>query len=60
MTLYRFYKIGKDGHITSPPEPVECCDDEAAIAEAKSRKDAQAIEIWDLARKVARVERRPE
>lgn len=56
MPLYRFYRVNKDGHISSPPEPLDCPDDGAAIAEAKSRNAAQEIEIWDLARIVARVE----
>ena len=34
---------------------VECPDDEAAIEDAKRRAHQHPIEIWDLARKVARV-----
>jgi hypothetical protein len=38
------------------PAVIDCADDEAAIEEAKRRIHAHAGEIWDLARKVARVD----
>jgi hypothetical protein len=54
--LYRFYKVSKGGHIEGLPEPVECRDDDEAIAKAKLRANGRDIEIWDLGRRVARVE----
>jgi hypothetical protein len=56
MPLYRFYTIGEDGHIVGMPAAIECPDDDAAVEEAKRRIHAHAIEIWDLARRVARVD----
>jgi hypothetical protein len=57
MPLYRFYKVTKDGHFTVLPDAVECCDDEAAVEAARTRTTKTcAIEIWDLARRVGRVD----
>lgn len=56
MPLYRLYPIGKDGHVASAPEVVECLDDKAAVEEAKLRADGFPVEIWELTRKVALVE----
>ena len=52
MPLYRFYRIGDDGHVFGMPDVVDCSDDDDAIEKAKARAVAHDIEIWDLARKV--------
>lgn len=56
VTIYRFFPIGKGGHIAGAPELVDCPSDETAIAEAKRRSKTHAVEIWDMDRQVARVE----
>lgn len=53
MPDYRIYRVDKDGHVQGPSVIVSCEDDEAAIAEAKQYVDGLAIEVWDLARRVA-------
>jgi len=57
MPLYRFYRIGDDGHVLGMPDVVSCSDDEDAIEKAKALALTFGIEIWDLARRVARVTR---
>jgi hypothetical protein len=56
MTLYRFYKVDKRGHVEGLPEAVECFDDTDAVEKAKKRANGRLIEIWDLARRVAVIE----
>lgn len=56
MTAYRLYFVGSDGHIAGPPEVVECADDQAAIEAAKQLLDGKAIEVWDKARIVIRLD----
>jgi hypothetical protein len=36
--------------------PADCADDEAVIHEAKQLLDGHAIEVWDLARLIVRLE----
>jgi len=56
MSEYRFYALTKDGHIGGPPALLDLADDEAAVAEAKKRLDRTPIEVWQLARRVIRVD----
>ena len=56
MTLYRFYKLDRHGHVEGLPTPVECSDDDDAIEKAKERAKNHVIEIWDLKRRVAVIE----
>jgi hypothetical protein len=50
---YRVYKIDPNGHISAPPELIECADDAAAVAEARKYVDGHDIELWDNGRRVA-------
>jgi hypothetical protein len=56
MTPYRFYLFESDGHIAGPPRVVEFPDDRAAIQAAEALLDGKAIEVWDRARVVIRLE----
>jgi hypothetical protein len=56
MTLYRLYKIDKDGHIDNEPESLDCADDHEAVKIAMERAVACTIEVWDLGRCVAKIE----
>jgi hypothetical protein len=52
MQEYRIYTLGKDGKIWSPPQIIECKDDDNAIAQAKKLLDGAAVEVWQTARRV--------
>jgi hypothetical protein len=56
MPTYRIYVLEKDDHIQRPPTVIDCPDDSAAIENAKELPDGQAIEVWDHARLVARLD----
>lgn len=56
MPAYRIYVVTKDGHIAQPPTVIECADDEAVLARAKRLLDDSAIEVWEHARLVHRLE----
>jgi hypothetical protein len=61
MTAYRFYFLDSAGHVAGPPDIVECADDRAAIEAAKALVNGKAIEVWEMARIVIRLEpKRPE
>ena len=53
MPEYRFYTIGKDGHIAAPAIVYEAPKDADALKEAKRLLDGHDIEIWLGARVVA-------
>ncbi|OSJ19638.1 hypothetical protein BST63_01890 [Bradyrhizobium canariense] len=55
MAEYRLYRVDHEGHIQGAPLIVSCEDDDAAIAEAKQYVDGVSIEVWDRARRVARL-----
>ena len=56
MPTYRIYVLEKDDHIQRPATVIDCPDDSAAIENAKALPDGQAIEVWDHARLVARLD----
>jgi hypothetical protein len=56
MLAYRFYFLESDGHIIGPPTISECEDDQAAIATAKTLLHRKAIEIWEQARLISRLD----
>ena len=56
MAHYRIYVLDSGDHISEPPEEVECADDQAAIERAQSLLNGRAIEVWEGARCVARLE----
>ena len=56
MPGYRLYTFEKDGHIATPPREFDCSDDLAAVQEAKKVLDGHAIEVWEKARLVIRLQ----
>jgi len=52
MTDYRVYIVGADGHFCDVV-PLVCTDDEQAIRLAQELAIDQAVELWQLDRKVA-------
>jgi hypothetical protein len=56
MAQYRIYTLTADEHIRTPPEVIECADDEAAVRRAKHILDGHAVEVWQLGRQVIRLE----
>ena len=56
MPDYRLYVLSDDGHITQPPKVINCPDDAAAVARAKQLLDGHAIEIWQAARHLGRLD----
>jgi len=40
MPQYRIYPIDNDGHISAPPEIVDCTDEQEAIQKAQQAVDA--------------------
>jgi hypothetical protein len=56
MAEYRFYPIQKDGHLLGPLTIMHLSDDNAAIKAANGLNVERPLEIWQLSRKVARVD----
>jgi hypothetical protein len=56
MAAYRFYVLGSDGHVVAPPKVVECPDDVAAIQQGRRYLDGKAIEVWQEARLIVKLE----
>ena len=59
MPDYRAYMIGRDGTFVNAIE-IDCADDEAAVESAKQMVDGYDIELWQLDRRVARFNAKPE
>ena len=47
VPAYRIYSINQAGHISGPPEIVECPDDQEAAQIAKLFIDGKDVEVWD-------------
>jgi hypothetical protein len=47
MPAYRVYSIDQTGHVSRPPEIVECADDQEASQKAKQFVDGLDLEVWD-------------
>jgi hypothetical protein len=56
MPEYRFYMLGADGLISQPAVLAKCRDDGEAIERAKRLLDDAAMEVWQAARRVIRLE----
>jgi hypothetical protein len=48
--------VNADGHTSSPPRLIECANDKEAICVAKQLLDGRLVEVWDEARRVAKLE----
>jgi hypothetical protein len=53
---YRIYKISPDNHIAGPPKVVECASDQEAVDIAKQKLNGLALEVWQGARTVIRLQ----
>jgi hypothetical protein len=58
MTDYRLYTVGNDGHFAAC-RVFACENDDDAIVWAKQWIDGTAVELWNLARLVIRLEPKP-
>ena len=47
MAHNRMYFLDNGGHISDPPEKVECVDDQVAIETAIPLLNGRAIEVWE-------------
>jgi hypothetical protein len=56
MPVYRLYTMSKDGHIAGPPTVIDCADDQESVQAAEKLADGHALEVWDSARFVVRIE----
>jgi hypothetical protein len=56
MPQYRIYTVKPDGHLSGPPQVVECPSDQDAVKEAKRFLDGHLIEIWEGTRVVFRID----
>jgi hypothetical protein len=53
--FYRIYVLTFEGRVTAPPHVVECEDDDEAVSIARGRCINKPVEIWEKARRVARL-----
>lgn len=56
MPHYRIYAITAENHIFGAPATIHSDNDGEAIATARSLMNGRALELWDGARYVARLE----
>jgi hypothetical protein len=47
MPQYRIYYIEPDGHNSTPPDVVECADEQEAIGKAAQAANGKAVELWN-------------
>jgi hypothetical protein len=59
MAEYRAYLIGSDGHFWEALH-LSCTDDAEAIEKAKQLVDGKDAELWQLDRKIAKLNHQPE
>jgi hypothetical protein len=57
MPFYRIYQLDEGGHISTPPEIVECADERDAISKAAQATNGKAVELWQGARFIVRFPR---
>ena len=58
MPVYRVFMLGNDDHITGV-EIVDCPSDDEAMTRAFGLTgDGKAVEVWELARRIGRVDLR--
>jgi hypothetical protein len=58
MPLYRVYFVDRAGHVSGPPEVIDCADDDTAREEAKQFIDGQDIEVWEGPRAIVKYPRK--
>jgi len=57
MPGYRIYQVDEEGHITGRAVEITCDTDDEAIELARQYVDGLAIEVWNRARLVKRLEK---
>jgi hypothetical protein len=58
MPKYRFYSVDRKERVVRRPLFLECVDDANAIDEAKQRLNSHIVEVWQLTRRVIRLDPR--
>ena len=58
MPKYRFYSIDRKERLVRRPLFLECANDANAIDEAKQRLNRHIVEVWQLTRRVIRLDPR--
>jgi hypothetical protein len=53
MPAYRAFLLDQSGHITQPPQVLDCTDDDAAVKEAQKLVNGCNVEVWDRERFIA-------
>jgi hypothetical protein len=56
MPTYRLYALDNQNHVTGPPQIITSDSDEEAIQRAQVFMDVRALELWELERRVARID----
>lgn len=56
MPTYRVYCFSEQGHVHRPPRLIDCPNDDAAMALVRQWQEECALEVWDDARRVGRIE----
>ena len=54
MPHYRVYFVADDGHISGPPQVIECADEQEAIGKAAQAANGKVVELWDGKRLIVR------
>jgi hypothetical protein len=57
MSGYRIYRVDEEGHITDVAAEFACDTDDQAIERARQYIDGLAVEVWNRARLVKRLEK---
>jgi hypothetical protein len=57
MPFYRIYHLRDDGHITRPPDVIECIGEQEATGKATQAANSEAVELWEGARFIVRFPR---
>ena len=56
MPGYRIYRVDEEGHITGLAAEITCDTDDQAIERSRQYVDGLAVEVWNRARLVKRLE----
>jgi hypothetical protein len=54
MPIYRIYHLADGSHIATPPDVIDCADEQEAIGKAAQAANGKAVELWEGARFIVR------
>jgi hypothetical protein len=54
MPIYRIYHLADGSHIPTPPDVIDCADEQEAIGKAAQAANGKAVELWEGARFIVR------